>query len=312
MPINLFLDTNIFLSFYALSDADITQLKKLKNTLAGNDIKLFLSGKVAKEIERNRDVKIKESFKALKDGNFRCSAPSFVKNAKEFLELQELIKNISKKHAELIKSTSKLIENKELEADKIISDIISVSGIIEITQDQFDRAYKRYLVGDPPGKKKATIGDELNWEFLMEVIPDGQDVHLVSSDIDYASAHDQTKINTFLYKEWKDKKNSELHFYRDLNDFFALHIPNITLANQAKLSELIAELATSGSFSSTHAIVSKFPGDPDFSEAQVIDLINIKKNNSQVGWIADDADVQLFYGPVEKRYAEIQASAQGE
>ena len=305
MAINLFLDANILLSFYALSNADITQLAQLKGIVSSGDIRLFVSDQLRKEVSRNREVKIQESFKALRDDSFKCHAPSFVKSLKEFEDLQSLLKEANKKHVKLIDSVSSLIEKRELDADKLISEIIKAAGIIAMTSSQFEAAYRRFLVGDPPGKKKSTIGDELNWEFLLGVVPDEEDLHFVTIDKDYASPDDPKKANAFLLDEWKEVKKSQFHFYRDLNDFFKLYVPNIKLANQAKLNVLIMGLAASGSFASTHSAIARFPEDPDFADSQVIELMNIKFNNSQVGSIEGDADVAAFYAPIKERYFKL-------
>ncbi len=305
MAINLFLDTNILLSFYALSNADITQLKKLKDVVANGDILLFVSDQVDNEVERNRGTKIRESFKALRDNTFKCHAPSFVKLLKEFNELQTILNEANKKHSKLVDVVSQLVENRELDADKIIRELIKTASVKKITNGQFSSAHKRFLTGNPPGKKKVTIGDELNWEFLLENVPASEDLYLVSVDGDYASPNDPEKANEFLSREWREAKGAELHYYRDLNDFFKLHVPKIKLANQAKLNALISELAGSGSFASTHGIIAKFPEDPEFNDAQIVELMDIKANNSQVGWIDGDPDVSAFYAPIEKRYGEI-------
>jgi predicted nucleic acid-binding protein len=57
MTINLFLDANIFLSFYAFSNSDIEQLKQLKKEVKDGNITLLVSDQLVNEIERNREAK---------------------------------------------------------------------------------------------------------------------------------------------------------------------------------------------------------------------------------------------------------------
>lgn len=305
MAINLFLDANILLSFYALSNADIDQLKQLKGVVSKGDIKLFVSDQLEDEVERNRETKIRESFKALRDDTFKCQAPSFVKLMVEFIDLQNILKSANKKHSELVSAVSELVKKRELEADKIILELIEVAGVTKTDSVKFNAAFNRFLRGNPPGKKKSTIGDEINWEFLLKEVPNNEDLHLVSADGDYVSPNYPDMANEFLSKEWRIKKKSELHYYKDLNDFFKQHVPKIKLVNQAKLSALISELAASGSFADTHGIIAKFPEDPEFNDAQIVELMNINENNSQVGWIDTDPDVASFYAPIKDRYSKI-------
>ncbi|MCV2879726.1 PIN domain-containing protein [Sedimentimonas flavescens] len=305
MVLNLFLDANILISFYALSNADIEQLKQLKGVVAKGDIKLFISDQLSNEVERNRETKISESFKALRDSSFKCLAPSFVRSLPEFAELQDLLKDANKKHSDLIKTVTGHIEGRTLDADIIIKELIDTATVTPTTSKQISAAHRRFITGNPPGKKKSTIGDELNWEFLLSTVPDGEDLHLVSADGDYASQLESGKANGFLLSEWKNTKSADLYYYKELNDFFKLHVPKIKLANQAKLNALIVELSGSGSFSDTHSIVAKFPDDAEFTDGQIVELMNVLKNNSQVGWIATDSDVAALYAPIRTRYAEL-------
>ena len=50
--INLFIDTNIFLSFYHLTSEDLEELKKLFVLIDKNEIQLFLPTQVRNELER--------------------------------------------------------------------------------------------------------------------------------------------------------------------------------------------------------------------------------------------------------------------
>ena len=61
------------------------------------------------------------------------------------------------------------------------------------------------------------------------------------------------------------------------------------------LNLLINELSDSPNFACTHEIMSKLRKYPDFSPSQIRRLVDIGLTNSQVSWIADDADVNQFY-----------------
>jgi len=95
-------------------------------------------------------------------------------------------------------------------------------------------------MGNPPGKKKgATIGDEVNWEALLEEVPNGADLHFVSSDSDYAAAMDPYRFDPFLDKEWTSKKDeSAIVFYKSIEAFFKAKYPQIHLASDVKKTRL--------------------------------------------------------------------------
>lgn len=310
MPLNLFLDTNIYLSFYSLSNADVAQLDKLRQFVAQGEVRLFASTQLRDEIRRNRENKIRESFKALRETALKCQVPAFVKNLDTFLQLQEVLKEANKKHSQLIAEVEASIEANELDADRMIDALLKAANIKEITEKVFVAAINRYRVGNPPGKKSQTCGDEINWEFVLSEAPDSEPLHLVSADGDYSSPLDQNKMNSFMQSEWKDKKKAEIFFYRDLPSFFSKHVPTIQLAMQQQLAGLIAELAASGSFSTTHSVISQFPENPEFTDAHINELVDILHNNSQVGWISEDPDVKSFYNPVLARHHQLNSTQQ--
>ena len=256
------------------------------------------------EIERNREAKIEEAFKAFKSNIFKCQAPSYIKPLKPFGELQSHLKKANKVHSKLVASVNKLIDDHELDADKVIAELLE-SEVVKIKKKQYKSALKRFHAGRPPGKKKVTLGDELNWEFLLNAVPKTEDLHLVSLDGDFSSPRDKKRVNTVLSKEWGEKKESTLHFYLELNDFFITHIPKIRLASQAKLDTLISELSTSGSYARTHSIIAEFPLSPDFSDKQILDLKEAFECNSQVSDIRGDDDVKRIFEIIKTRLKKI-------
>jgi len=62
----LFIDTNILLSFYHLTNEDIEELKKLIVLIDNDKITLFLTDHVQNEFYRNRGSKIAYAMKRLR------------------------------------------------------------------------------------------------------------------------------------------------------------------------------------------------------------------------------------------------------
>jgi hypothetical protein len=113
-----------------------------------------------------------------------------------------------------------------------------------------------------------------------------------------------------LDDEWSKKKQSTLMFYTKISDFFKSTFPNIKIAGEIERDLLIQKLANSGSFSSTHAHITKLAAQPEFSPAQVEQLADIPGSNPQVGWIVGDNDVHTFYKGLLQKYGdEIQQDA---
>lgn len=306
MKINLFLDANIFLSFYSLTNSDIKQLKQIEDLVSvDKSLVLFVSDQLHQEVMRNRGNKIRDSLKQFSNATFRCSAPVFARSLAEFGALQSSLKSANENHASLMSAINHLVDSNTLDADLAISSIFSTTKVRMVSDQLIVRSHVRSLRGSPPGKKSGTIGDEINWEFLLEEVPHGEDIHIVSADTDFSSAIDSNKISDYLSTEWRMRKGSSIYYYQDLNDFFRIHTPKIRLAHQERISDLITELSGSQSFFDTHTTLAKFPENSSFNDSQINELIDILENNTQVGWILDDADVSNFFKPVLDRYSEI-------
>lgn len=236
--------------------------------------------------------------------------PAFCKNYSEYFEIQKLIRTINKKHAELLKASSKDIQQNSLKSDELIAELLDKSTDIELTDKIYAAALIRFRIGNPPGKKKVTIGDEINWESLLIGTPNHQDLYFVSGDSDYASTVNPDSINAFLNTEWKEKKKSSIHFYKTITEFFKKNYPDIKLATDIKINKLIEQLAASWSFATTHSVIADLSKQTEFSKAQVEEIINVLDHNSQVYWILGDTDVNEFYATIyEKYYTTISEEA---
>lgn len=301
---NLFIDTNIFLTFYHLSGKDIEELKKLSVLIDQKKVTLRMPEQVCKEFYRNRDVKIKDALKELKKASFSFGFPAFCKNYQEYDDLKKLMKEANKKHSELTKVVTDHAKSGELNADGLINQLFEKSKKIEITPDIYSMSLLRMRSGNPPGKNGVTIGDEINWEALLTGVNDNEDIHVVSNDSDYVAPLDDSALHPFLEKEWITRKKSNILFYSKISDFFKKHYPEIKIASEIEKSLAIQSLAGSGSFASTHIAILKLCAFNEFTAQEVDTLITILMGNSQVGLIFGDVDVYSFYKRIYTKYSE--------
>ena len=152
----------------------------------------------------------------------------------------------------------------------------------------------RYNIGNPPGKDKK-YGDAINWETLLESVPNGEDLFFISADKDYASLYDERLFHPFLSREWENKKQSKIIFFKSLVDFLKKHVKDIELQAENEKDSLIEELTHSGSFRTTHRIINELSKHYDWSIRQIQDMCAAAVENRQISWIIDDTDVYEFY-----------------
>jgi predicted nucleic acid-binding protein len=294
---NIFIDTNIFLSFYHFSNDDLEELNKLSLLLQQGKTKLYLPEQVVQEFRRNRDNKIADALKQLREQKLDLRFPQFCKEYDEYENLRQLQRSYSKLHAELIKKAIEDIQCENLKADKVIHDLFDNGIAIPENKAINELARNRIAIGNPPGKN-GSLGDALNWEALLENIPNGENLYFLTDDKDYASPIDTNVFNAYLSQEWRTQKKSEIVFYRSLSEFFKEHFPKISLASETEKDLDIQSLANSSSFVQTHAIISKLNKYSDFTVAQVNAIIDATITNNQVHWILSDPDVSDFLSKV--------------
>ena len=288
---NLFIDANIWLSLYHFTKDDLEQFRKLKS-LIDTDIKLFVPRQILDEIHRNREAKIKDAFDKFE--KFNLKFPTFCKNYEEYDPFHEKYKELKDKHKDWIRKIKIDILEQSLPADKVLVEFFESVSIDECSQDMINKAVLRYNTGNPPGKDKK-YGDAINWEYLLNKVPAGEDLFFISADRDYSSSFDDKNFNPFLRKEWETKKNSNIVFFRSLVEFLNKHFKDIELKTEREKDDLIEGLKGSHSFATTHAIVAQLANHSEWSVSQIIELSRIALNNSQVEWILGDPDVNDFF-----------------
>ena len=286
--INLFIDTNIWLSLYHFTKDDLSQFEKLKDCI-GKSINLFIPRQIYDEIIRNRENKIKV---AMKEFVFEAPKyPVFAKGYEEFDSFNKEMIKIESIHKNWEKKIENDIVNENLPADKTISEFFNEKDMI-CCDELINLAYNRYRMGNPPGKDNK-YGDAINWEALLKFVPDNEDIVIVSADKDYRSVIDDTRVNPFLEKEWERKKHGKIIFYTHLVDFLKEH--NIVLKTENEKQELIEELKESPNFKSTHGTIAMLNKHSGWTESQIERLCRIAMENNQVRQILMDHDVYDFY-----------------
>ena len=293
---HVFIDTNILLNFFHFSKDELDLLNGIFVSHEQGKVVVHLTEQVLDEFKRNRESKIIDALKQFKDnGKLTVKLPSFMKEYPEYKDIQDLNQNLQKQ-LDLIKSKAdKAIKSFDLAADKLIDDILQSNkeDIRETTKDHFDEAYRRMLIGNPPGKK-GSVGDSINWTILLKSVEDCKDLHIISADGDFYSKLYAELPDPFLAKEWEEKKKSKLFVYRDLSSFTKKHFDGIAFAYDSNKEDLIDKLNKSGCFSTTHGLIAELESYNYFSLKELEAILDAAEGNSQFGWIITDYDILDF------------------
>jgi hypothetical protein len=290
--LNLFIDTNIYLSFYHFASDDLDELGKLAVLMADKKLELFVPEQMVDEFHRNREIKISQALNKFKEQKLNLQFPQLCKDYKEYNSLRDLQRKFETVHAELLKNIIINISEKTLKADKTIDMLFKQTPHIH-SDELVQKARLRIETGRPPGKK-ASLGDALNWESLLAAVPTGNDLYFVSDDGDYCSPLDDSQFNQYLLDEWQKNKASQLRFYKRLSSFFKDVFPDIKLSGELEKEVLIRRLANSSTFAKTHSVIADLSRHVGFTTDQVNAILNAYVSNNQVYWIMSDPDVRGF------------------
>lgn len=302
---NIFIDTNVYLSFYHLTSDDLEELSKLSVLLENGQVVLFLPDQVRDEYSRNREAKVADALKRLGE-KVGMQLPVMCKDYREYARLKTLLAELESERSALVDKMLKDIEQHTLKADEVIEELFSKAKGVS-TGDLLPAARDRVDIGNPPGKR-GSLGDALNWEALLHSVPDSEDLWLIADDRDYFCLLDDTKPKQFLLREWKDKKKATLHLYRRMSPFFKAHYPQIKLASELERELAVHRFVRSGTFQNTHGAIRELRRHESFSASQVNSMVRAGVENSQVNLIIGDDDVFEFLSDLVNGYSgEIEA-----
>jgi predicted nucleic acid-binding protein len=292
--LHLFIDTNIFLSFYAYTNDDVEELRKLISLIKTNQLKLYLTGQVRDEFNRNREAKLRDSLREFRKLVVSDSIPRFMEKYASIKAYRDSRKNLLKAQDDAIIEANKEAKQGSIGADTLFRDLSTAAGIINLTDEVYDSALRRTQLGNPPGKDHS-LGDRINWEILIAQIPDGTDLHIVSKDGDFGSPLGSAP-NSFLVDEWATKKKSTLFLHDQLKPLLKEYFPHIKLAIDAEKRVAMERLINSGTFAWTHSAISGLTPFIDVLTSEDIhELVTAAEINSQIGAIITDEDVYTFF-----------------
>ncbi|MEB1204426.1 hypothetical protein VDQ63_21270, partial [Xanthomonas campestris pv. campestris] len=193
----------------------------------------------------------------------------------------------------ILKKVDVAVVENGLLTDALIKDIFDKIHPIPDTPDLYAKSQMRMALGNPPGKN-GSIGDAVNWLALLEAVPVGENLHVISEDGDFYSTLDENRPHPFLKQEWKEVKKGDLLVYRTLSEFMKAHFDGVAFSYDKNKEALIDSLTESASFAETHNLVSKLEQFSYFSLKEIQRILAAAVSNNQFGWIVDDNDVYEF------------------
>jgi PIN domain len=297
----LFIDTNIFLSFYTLNQEDLAELGKLAELVAIGEVTLLITDQILDEFYRNREQRIEGALKSFYSQAFNAQLPQICEDYVETNHLRTTLKEYEQAHNTLVERISIDIKAKNLSADRLLHYFFDQGTKLAIDTDLVARARLRMNVGNPPGKNNS-LGDAINWECLLTAVPDDTDLFLISGDKDFSSPLAEDDLSGFLQDEWERRKRSTIYFYRRLSSFLREKLPEIGMANLRDQDFFVRELANSRSIADVHKNITKLAIYPEFTAAQVNGIVLAVLHNQHVAWSSEESNIHNFLLDLITRY----------
>jgi len=238
----IFIDANIYLDYFRMSNDTVVSLKKLKEYIKQNKkAQLILPTQIQNEFYRNKNAEIKKSLELLNNSvNVLTNLSRVSPSTKVKEELEKFRKEF--------KSS---LTDKNSEINTLIGSLFELANKHEEDDFIFNKAYKRMVKRNPPGKN-GSIGDAIAWEVLLQNF-NSQPLYVISKDGDWGETNSDG-VNSILLGEWKKVSSKKLALFKSIGDF----LNKVNKANKVKISkEVIKEEKSIPSFASGY---SGYPG----------------------------------------------------
>ena len=296
----IFIDTNVFLDFYRTSNNDTSPkkldeiLKKVKSN--SDKYYFYITDNLKDEFYRNREKVLKEQHDNFnKDLKLTgISTPTIIRSLESYDTFNEILNGLERKKQELLKDFISKSKNHIFAQDLFMEDFFKLNEMHFFTQNEKNLARDRYDFGYPPGKNK-TYGDALHWLHLLDKVPKGESLYFVTKDNDFTNPLDTNELNPFLLQEWKRHEKGDLYLLTSFHSLLHKIDEKDKEIEKEYITEIIESLVESGSFSTTHAYISKLkPYANKMDKEQIILFLKGFYSNQQINWISSDKAIKEF------------------
>src|SRR5712691_761445 len=131
-PITVFIDTNVYLSFFHYTSDALDQLETLAEMAKRGEVRLFVTDQVSDEFFRDRDIKLSDTMKRLGEGKAAGQYPNAFKQDAEYDELRRLENEFGQMRARLIARFQKAAQDGAFKADEVIRRLFDAAVRIEV------------------------------------------------------------------------------------------------------------------------------------------------------------------------------------
>lgn len=211
----VFIDTVIFLDFYRVIGREGGL--SILNHLHGNHLRIITGNQIEMEYKNNRQRVVLDTYKQLVQiDKGRIQLPAFLAESKQALAITKK-RNEANRLVEKLKYRVLRILRQPQRYDIVYKSahrLFRANSPYNLTKDKKERfnirrmGWKRFILGYPPRKAKdTTLGDAINWEWMIKCAKDsGKELVIVSRDSDYGEKLSKSLLlNDWLLQEFRER-----------------------------------------------------------------------------------------------------------
>jgi len=200
----LFIDANQYLDLYRTATG-----RKLLEPLKEQKDHIFVTAQVADEVQRRKvevaAVFLAQQFQKLQLREFAIPGHLFgtLRSGPINKRLQNIRKSLDKVNKQLTKMAHDILGRISRSEDEVSRALEPVfAGAVRPSEDERERARRRREHGNPPGKQRDPLGDQLTWEQILTHCRAKSRLWIITKDADYATLHERNWfLNAMLYKD---------------------------------------------------------------------------------------------------------------
>src|SRR5438094_14161 len=123
---NVFIDTQIWLSFYHYSTDDLESLRKLGVLIDQSRVRVHLPEQIVEEFRRNREAKYIDAIKRFKEEKLNDQFPQLCRQYEpEYKQMEEAVAAYREAKKKLLVQIEDHYRKEELRADEVIRELFA-------------------------------------------------------------------------------------------------------------------------------------------------------------------------------------------
>jgi predicted nucleic acid-binding protein len=211
----IFIDTNIFLDFYRITKTDVS-MEYLSKLISHKDV-IITSSQVEMEFKKNRQKVIKEAVEAFqKTKSLNSSIPQMLEDTRAVNAMNAAKRRVAEQQIKIEKKIQEIFMDPDKHdlLYKTLNQLFKNPSPYNLNRTNKKRhsirnlSRKRFVLGYPPRKgSDITIGDAVNWEWLIEcAVQSKKHIIIVTRDHDYGLKYgSEPYLNDWLKQEFKER-----------------------------------------------------------------------------------------------------------